>query len=221
MPTASKWGSPIPIPSWTVRPSKSAGQRSLQQGTTLAAGLDIVRQVTERTGKPALVMTYSNVVFQVGPEQFASRIAQAGASGLIVADLPFEEADPVQRAVEAEGLGMVLFAAPTTTDERLARLAEAGPAFIYGVAEVGVTGEREKSGGRAAAMVENPSGNRSADRPRGRDLDPDRREPWGHWQTASSSARRWCGRCSTPPTRRRPPMRLATASAALAAALRS
>ena len=133
---------------------QAAGQRSLRGGTTLAVGLDIVRQVSERTRKPTLVMTYSNVVFQVGPQSFAARIAEAGASGLIVADLPFEEAAPVQQAVEAEGLGMVLFAAPTTTDERLERLAAARPAFVYGVAEVGVTGEREKSGGRAAAMVE-------------------------------------------------------------------
>lgn len=128
---------------------QAAGQASLRAGTSLNGGLTIARQVGERTGKPVIIMTYSNVVFQVGPARFAALAAEAGASGVIVADLPVEEAAPVQAAIEHAGLGMVLFVAPTTDEGRIARIVAADPVFIYGVAELGVTGERVQSGGHA------------------------------------------------------------------------
>lgn len=133
---------------------QEAGRRSLQAGTTFAVGLDIVREVAARSGKPVLVMTYANVVFQVGPERFASLVSDAGASGVIIADLPLEEALEVKAAIETHGLGLVLFAAPTTDEKRLKRIGSADPVFIYAVAEVGVTGERETSGGRAVGLAE-------------------------------------------------------------------
>ncbi|MDH3306938.1 MAG: tryptophan synthase subunit alpha [Acidimicrobiia bacterium] len=128
---------------------QEAGQRALAAGTTLTSALELVERLVTSTNKPVLVMTYANVVFQVGPARFAERVSASGASGVIVADLPFEESRPVQDAIEDAGLGMALFVAPLTGDDRIARIAGARPAFIYGVAEVGVTGEREVSGGRA------------------------------------------------------------------------
>lgn len=133
---------------------QEAGQRALRAGTDLAGGLDIASGVVASTGKPALIMTYSNVIFQVGPERFAKRSAAAGAAGVIVADLPLEESIPIRDALNEAGVGMVLFVAPTTTDERIERVAAAEPLFIYGVAEMGVTGEREESGGRIARLSE-------------------------------------------------------------------
>lgn len=133
---------------------QEAGRRSLAAGTTFAVGLDVVRGVSERSGKPVLVMTYTNVVMQVGPEAFAERVADAGASGVIVADLPLEESLEISSTLEARGLGLVLFAAPTTNDDRLIQLGKADPVFIYAIAEVGVTGEREVSGGRAVGLAE-------------------------------------------------------------------
>ncbi len=131
-------------------PTIQAGnRRALAAGLTLARGFEIVGRVVEATDKPVLVMTYANPVFRLGPEVFAERCRLAGASGVIVADLPLEEAGPVQAAVEGEGLGMVLFVAPTTSDERIERIAAAGPVFIYGVADLGVTGERPDGGRRA------------------------------------------------------------------------
>ncbi|MEA3510785.1 MAG: tryptophan synthase subunit alpha, partial [Actinomycetota bacterium] len=76
---------------------------------------------------------------------FATAAADAGAAGLILADLPVEEADPFLSATRATGLGMALFAAPTTTDDRLEVLAQAAPSFIYAVASLGVTGERAET----------------------------------------------------------------------------
>lgn len=133
---------------------QEAGQQALRAGTTLAKGLEIASAVRERTGKPVIVMTYVNVVLQVGPELFARRAAAAGASAIIVADLPLDEAAPIKAAVESEGLGLVLFAAPTASDERLAAIVAAHPVFVYGVAELGVTGERRETGSHAVRLAQ-------------------------------------------------------------------
>ncbi len=109
------------------------------------AGLEVVAEVTARTGKPVLVMTYANPIFRIGPLEFAGRCREAGASGVIVADLPLEEAAVIQEPIEATGLGMVLFAAPTASQARLEAIAAAHPVFIYGIADLGVTGERRRS----------------------------------------------------------------------------
>lgn len=122
-----------------------ASERAIEQGMTLSGGFDVLRRVVEATGRPSLAMSYANPVFRVGPDEFAGRAADAGASGLIVADLPLEEAGPVIDASERAGIGLVLFAAPTTHDGRLARIASRNPVFIYGVAAMGVTGERDKA----------------------------------------------------------------------------
>lgn len=132
---------------------QAGSARALAGGVTLQRGLEVVEKVAADTRRPVLVMTYANPVFRVGPAEFVRRAAAAGASGLIVADLPLEEAGPVMEAARAAGLGMVLFAAPTSDDRRLAAVAAAAPAFIYGVAEMGVTGEREAASGRAADLA--------------------------------------------------------------------
>lgn len=130
-----------------------ASTEALAAGTDLGRALWVVEAVAERTGKPCLAMTYANVVFRTGPDAFCARLAAAGAQGLIVPDLPVEEAEPIRAAAETHGLGMVLFVAPTSRDERIARVASLDPAFIYGVAELGVTGERDESSGRAAQLA--------------------------------------------------------------------
>lgn len=121
---------------------QEAGERALAAGATMDSGLDVVRQVVASTGKPVLVMTYVNPVLRMGVARFMERIAEAGASGVIVADLPVDEARPFLSAAEAVGIGVVLFAAPTIDDLRLRLVADSKPLFIYGVAELGVTGER-------------------------------------------------------------------------------
>lgn len=132
---------------------QEGGARALAAGVDLEQGLEIASRVATTTGLPVLVMTYANVVVQAGPDEFARRAADHGVSGLIVADLPLEEAGPVKKAAERAGLGMVLFAAPTTNEDRLRRIVVAEPAFIYGVADLGVTGEREEASGRAGELA--------------------------------------------------------------------
>ena len=130
-----------------------AGARSLASGTTMTSALEIARTVSRSTAKPILLMTYTNPVLRRGIEAFMKDAAANGAAGVIIADLPVEESQPFRDAAQRAGLGMALFAAPTTSDRRLARIASARPAFIYGVASLGVTGERAEASRWAGEMA--------------------------------------------------------------------
>lgn len=132
---------------------QEAAQRALAAGTSREVGIDVAARVAADTARPVLVMTYVNPVLAAGPETFATRVASAGAAGVIVADLPFDEAGPIGAALDAAGVGLVLFAAPTTTEDRLARIAAARPAFVYGVADLGVTGERAAASDRVEELA--------------------------------------------------------------------
>lgn len=133
---------------------QEASRRSLEEGMSVAGAIDLIAEVVERTSRPVLAMTYVNPVLAVGPAEFSRRLAAAGAAGVIVADLPVDESGPIQVAVEAAGLGMVLFVAPTTGDDRLQRVVEAHPAMVYAVADLGVTGERRRGPGRLASLAQ-------------------------------------------------------------------
>jgi len=126
-----------------------AGARSLAAGTTITTALEIAGRVSRSTGKPILLMTYTNPVLHHGIDAFMKAAGASGAAGVIIADLPVEESQPFLEAARRAELGMALFAAPTTSDGRLERIASARPAFIYGVASLGVTGERTTLSDRA------------------------------------------------------------------------
>ena len=132
---------------------QAAGERALSAGSGVEVGLDILRAVVESTGKPAVVMTYVNPVLRMGVESFADRVAAAGGSGVIIADLPVDEAGEFAGAFRSRGLGLVLFVAPTTTDARLKRVLAAEPPFVYGIADLGVTGARAAASTHIAALV--------------------------------------------------------------------
>ncbi len=129
----------------------TAGLQSLAAGTTFEKAMGIVEDVVTATGLPVFVMTYVNPVLRHGVGSFTERIASAGASGLIVADLPVDEADAFRTAARESGVGTVLFVAPTTDDTRLDRVVAADPVFIYAVARLGVTGEQVTGGQDATA----------------------------------------------------------------------
>jgi tryptophan synthase alpha chain len=82
-------------------------------------------------------------VLQMGIERFACRAAEAGADGVLITDLTPEEDGDYRPAMHAHGLDTVFLAAPTSTDERLARIAEASSGFLYVISRTGVTGARE------------------------------------------------------------------------------
>jgi tryptophan synthase alpha chain len=120
----------------------AAGEKALETGITVDVALEIVAEIVEATHKPVLAMTYVNPVLRVGIASFFDKAKQAGVSGLIVADLPVDEAGPFIAEAVRTGIGMVLFAAPTTDEARLRAVADADPVFVYGIAEIGITGER-------------------------------------------------------------------------------
>jgi tryptophan synthase alpha chain len=91
---------------------------------------------------PVVLMVYANIVLTAGVGAFALRAASAGASGLIVPDLPHDEADEVRAACDSEGLALVPLVAPTTTAERIASIGADARGFVYTVSLRGTTGER-------------------------------------------------------------------------------
>lgn len=137
-------GIPYADPLMDGRVIMDAGEKALAAGVTVSVALEVVRGIVDATHKPVLVMTYVNPVLRNGVRTFFKNVAASGASGVIVADLPVDEAAPFLDAADETGLGMVLFVAPTTDDRRLQLIASADPVFIYGIAEVGVTGERSE-----------------------------------------------------------------------------
>ena len=130
-----------------------AGLAALSAGTSLDGGLELAADVVAATEKPVIVMTYVNPVLRIGAPAFAARAAAAGASAAILADLPVDEAGPFMAAFDDAGIGLVLFVAPTTGRDRLGAVAQADPPFLYGIAEVGVTGERREASARVTELA--------------------------------------------------------------------
>lgn len=118
----------------------AAGTKALENGTTVADVLTICERLSRRV--PVIMMMYANLVLAKGPEAFAERIAAKGASGLIVPDLPLEESDAVLQACDQAGVALVPLVAPTTPDDRMARIGARARGFVYTVSVVGTTGER-------------------------------------------------------------------------------
>jgi len=119
----------------------AAGTAALAAGVRTDEVLGLAEELAERL--VVVLMCYANLVLVPGAQRFAQRLADAGASGLIVPDLPVEEADSVREATDAAGLALVPLVAPTTTDERMAAIGSSARGFIYTVSTVGTTGERE------------------------------------------------------------------------------
>jgi tryptophan synthase alpha chain len=119
----------------------AAATEALAGGATPHGVLQVCERISAEL--PVVLMVYVNVVLATGPEAFALRAAAAGASGLIVPDLPHDEAGEVRAACDAEGLALVPLVAPTTTPERVAEIGESARGFVYTVSLTGTTGERD------------------------------------------------------------------------------
>lgn len=120
-----------------------ASERALRSGTTLAGVLDLVARLRQKTQVPLVLFSYFNPVLQMGVERFAQTAAGAGADGVLITDLTPEEAGEFRQAAQSQGLDTIFLAAPTSTDERLRKIAEASTGFLYLISRTGVTGARE------------------------------------------------------------------------------
>lgn len=121
-----------------------ASERALQRGVTLRNVLKFVKEIRALTRIPLLLMTYYNPVFKYGEERFVKEAIQNGVDGLIIPDLPPEEAKDLVKLSRKEGLATVFLLAPTSTEERIKKVAEASSGFIYYVSITGITGARLK-----------------------------------------------------------------------------
>ncbi len=118
----------------------AAATAALAAGANVAGVLEVARALAPSV--PVVLMCYANMVFAPGAEAFVERLAQSGASGLIIPDLPYGEAPEVPRACDAHGLALVPLLAPTTTRERIAAIGASARGFVYAVSVLGTTGER-------------------------------------------------------------------------------
>jgi tryptophan synthase alpha chain len=130
-----------------------ATERALAAGTTLAAVLDLVKSVRDDVKAPIVIFSYANPLLRMGLPEFASRAAAAGVDGVLVLDLPIEEAVEFRSVLAANGLDTIFLLSPTTTDARIKKAAELGRGFLYGISRLGVTGARDRVASGAEAMV--------------------------------------------------------------------
>jgi len=132
-----------------------AGQVALAQGMGVARALDQLRAARAAgLTVPVVTMTYLNPIWQYGLERYCQDAAAAGADGLLIPDLPADEAGPAAAAATAAGLGFVAMVAPTSTPARIAAAAARATAFLYCVARTGVTGAGHGVPPEALALLE-------------------------------------------------------------------
>ncbi len=122
---------------------QAASERALKAGTTVAGVLSIVETVRRNSNVPIVLMGYYNPVFRYGPARFAAAAAAAGVDGLLLVDLPPEEADEIHADLQAHGIDLITLLAPTTPDGRMAQLAGAAEGYLYYVSMTGVTGSQQ------------------------------------------------------------------------------
>ena len=130
-----------------------ASERALKSGATLSGVLGLVRELRAETEVPLVLFSYFNPILQMGVEKFAEEAARAGADGVLVTDLTPEESDDYRRIVRGRGLDTIFLAAPTSSDDRLRRIAAASSGFLYLISRTGVTGERADLAEELPAVV--------------------------------------------------------------------
>ncbi len=120
-----------------------ASERALKAGASLAGVLNLVRRIRQASQVPLVLFSYYNPILQMGLEKFASSAADAGADGVLVTDLTPEESGDYRRILAAHHLDTIFLGAPTSTDERLAKIAACSSGFLYLISRTGVTGAKD------------------------------------------------------------------------------
>ncbi|MFM1799281.1 MAG: Tryptophan synthase alpha chain [Cyanobacteriota bacterium] len=133
---------------------QAAASRALAAHTTPAAVLDLLASLRGQLTVPVILFTYSNPLLNRGMEAFCRQAAEAGAAGLVVPDLPLEEAEKLSPIAASHGLDLVLLVAPTTPPERLARIHASSRGFTYLVSVTGVTGMRSTLERRVEPLIQ-------------------------------------------------------------------
>jgi tryptophan synthase alpha chain len=121
---------------------QQAAERALRAGTSLRAILSMVAGLRKKTQVPLVLMAYYNSIHAFGPERFCQEAAQAGIDGLILPDMPPDEAGPLKVPAAAAGLPLIYLLAPTSTAERRTFVARQSQGFVYYVSLTGITGAK-------------------------------------------------------------------------------
>jgi tryptophan synthase alpha chain len=129
----------------------AAGTQALAEGANVAGVLEVARALAPTV--PVVLMCYANMVLAPGAQEFVARLAQSGACGLIVPDLPLEESAEIRAACDSQGVALVPLVAPTSTAERMDAIGANARGFLYTVSIVGITGERQSLPKRFADTV--------------------------------------------------------------------
>ncbi len=130
-----------------------ATERALASGTTLDAVLALIAEVRAEVEAPIVLFTYANPIARMGFEAFADRARAVGVDGVLLLDVPIEEASEVQALLDARGIDTIFLLSPTTTPERLREAARLGRGFLYAISRLGVTGVRDQLAEGAEALV--------------------------------------------------------------------
>jgi tryptophan synthase alpha chain len=130
-----------------------AAQRGLASGTTPPKLLATIARIRQESEIPIVLYVYFNLLHRCGVETFINDAARAGVDGLLVLDLPPEEADTYEALMRQAGMCAIWLVAPTTPEDRIAQIARRGTGFIYYVSREGVTGMQEKVAGNLAERV--------------------------------------------------------------------
>ena len=132
---------------------QASSQRALESGVKLANILQMVRDIRKETDTPIVLFSYLNPLFRYGFERLAADAADAGVDGVLVTDAVDEVAFVISQVLRSRGLDLISLIAPTTSDDRLERIAQSASGFIYAVSRAGVTGARSDTSSTAEALV--------------------------------------------------------------------
>ncbi|MDB9311490.1 tryptophan synthase subunit alpha [Spirulina sp. CS-785/01] len=134
---------------------QAAATRALKRGIKLEQVLQVVQSVQGKIAAPIVLFTYYNPIFYRGIEQFLDQVAAAGVKGLVVPDLPLEEAEGLLIPAKERGIEVVLLVAPTSPRERVEAIAQKSQGFIYLVSVTGVTGTRTEVASKVKDLLPN------------------------------------------------------------------
>ena len=119
---------------------QAASQRALRNGTTLSAILDMIESIRTVSEIPVVLFGYYNPILSYGTERFAARAKETGVDGILVVDLPPEEAHELRQYTDPQGIDFISLIAPTTGTERMKMIASDASGFLYYISITGVTG---------------------------------------------------------------------------------
>lgn len=132
---------------------QAAATRALRRGVKLGDVLAVVETVRDKLRSPIVLFSYYNPIYHQGVHPFLKRVSEAGVKGLVIPDLPLEEAEEVLTPAKAYGIEVTLLVTPTSPKERMSAIAQQSQGFVYFVSVTGVTGTRDQVGTKVKELL--------------------------------------------------------------------